>query len=63
MHPSGVEWRNGDQIRKVSVEEAAALQTFPVSYPWQGGTGKRYQQIGNAVPPMLAKAVLSAVTS
>jgi DNA (cytosine-5)-methyltransferase 1 len=46
---------------RVTVEEAAILQTFPVGFPFQGGKGKRYQQVGNAVPPLLARAILTAL--
>lgn len=48
---------------KITVEEASLLQTFPADYPWQGGQGAVAQQIGNAVPPLLAKALLEAVTA
>ncbi|MFI6529013.1 DNA cytosine methyltransferase [Streptomyces uncialis] len=39
-------------------EEAGRLQTFPAGYPWSGGDVA--QQIGNAVPPLLAAHVLAA---
>lgn len=48
---------DGDS-RKMAVEEAAVLQTFPVDYPWSGGRTAQYQQIGNAVPPLLSAACI-----
>ncbi len=48
---------------RVSVEEAAVLQSFPPGYPWQGTKTKQFQQIGNAIPPGLAYAVLREVIS
>lgn len=47
--------------RRLTVREAAILQTFPADYPWQGTKGQQGGQIGNAVPPLLARAVLAAV--
>lgn len=42
-------------------EECATLQTFPDGYPFQGNKGERHQQIGNAVPPLLAQALLKVL--
>jgi len=47
-----------DEAVKVSVREAAILQGFRPDYPWQGTKTSRYQQVGNAVPPPMAAAVL-----
>lgn len=44
---------------RVSLEEAAALQTFPVGYPFRGSRSKMFQQVGNAIPPRLALHVLA----
>ena len=49
--------------RTLSIREAARIQTFPDRFRFAGGLTSRYQQIGNAVPPMLASAIASSVRS
>jgi DNA (cytosine-5)-methyltransferase 1 len=46
--------------RRLTVEECAKLQGFPVGYPFQGAKYSRYRQVGNAVPPKLAEVVARA---
>jgi DNA (cytosine-5)-methyltransferase 1 len=48
-------------MRRLTVEEAAALQSFPRDLDWQGPKSARYRQVGNAVPPRLAFHVAGAV--
>ena len=47
--------------RRLTVQECAALQDFPPDHPWQGNQQSQYRQIGNAVPPTLARVVAGAV--
>lgn len=48
-------------VRRLTIAEAAAIQTFPPGYVFCGSASKRYRQIGNAVPCALAEAVAKAV--
>ena len=50
-----------EENRPITLREAAALQTFPVDYAFLGGTMAVQSQIGNAVPPALARAVALVV--
>lgn len=43
--------------RRITIQEAALVQTFPVDMPWFGRSSSQYRQIGNAVPVQLAQAI------
>ena len=49
------------QHRGLSVREAARLQSFPDAYEFVGSIGFQQQQVANAVPPLLAKAVFGSI--
>lgn len=53
MHPSG--------LRPFTPRELACLQTFPVTHDFAGSVFQKKKQIGNAVPPVLAEALLREV--
>ena len=53
IHP----WQN----RGLSVREAARIQSFPDDYIFMGSIGFQQQQVGNAVPPLFAKALFDKI--
>lgn len=54
-------WIHPMHDRALSVREAARLQTFPDSFVFKGTKDSQYQQVGNAVPPFLAKAIAKTI--
>ena len=50
-----------DQVRSITIREAALLQSFPMDYEFLGSNAYCFKMIGNAVPVLFAKAIAKAV--
>jgi DNA (cytosine-5)-methyltransferase 1 len=61
--PKSGEYTHPSQHRTISIREAARIQSFPDHFAFEGTHTEQYDQVGNAVPPLLAEAFAREVAS
>jgi DNA (cytosine-5)-methyltransferase 1 len=59
--PKSGEYTHPEQHRTISIREAARIQSFPDWFVFEGTISQQYDQVGNAVPPLLARAVAAEI--
>ena len=55
--PKSGEYTHPEQHRTISIREAARIQSFPDRFVFEGSYSEQYDQVGNAVPAILAEAI------
>jgi len=63
FHPGSGRWGHPRDLRLITMREVARLQGFPDSFCFVGSYLQQAGQLGNAVPPMLAKAVVAPMAT
>jgi len=58
--PSTIIWEEG-KLRRLSWLECVRCQSFPDDYVFKGNIAQRFHQLGDAVPPLLARAIAEAI--
>lgn len=61
FHPGSGRWGHPVDIRTLTIREIARIQSFPDSYEFVGSYTDQAGQLGNAVPPLLAYAIVSSM--
>ena len=59
--PKTGEYTHPEQTRTISIREGARIQSFPDRFVFEGNHSEIYDQVGNAVPPILAQSIATEV--
>jgi len=62
-HPGNGRYCHPEQDRLLSVREMALIQGFPEDYTFVGSLSMKYRQIGDAVPPLVARNIANAIAA
>lgn len=60
-NPASGRFSHPEENRGLTLREAARLQSFPDSFKFEGGSSDKYEQVGEAVPPLLALAIATQI--
>ncbi len=63
FHPGSGRWGHPVDIRTLTMREVARIQSFPDDYEFVGSYNEQAGQLGNAVPPLLAKIIIQSMNT
>jgi DNA (cytosine-5)-methyltransferase 1 len=63
FHPGSGRWGHPVDTRTLTIREAARIQSFPDSFEFTGSFVQQAAQVGNAVPPLLARSISECLRS